>query len=144
MAKGGTMRRLVLLAVVIGLALAVSLPALASVAADIDIKPGSDPNGVNVRGNGLIPVAILTTADFDATTVDPSAVTFGPSGASPAHEGRHVEDADGDGDLDLVVHFRTQETGIACDDTDATLQGETRDGTAIYGTDAIKTSDCRR
>jgi hypothetical protein len=37
----------------------------------IDIKPGSDPNSINCKNeNGIIPVAILTTNEFDAVTVD--------------------------------------------------------------------------
>ena len=44
----------------------------------IDIKPGSFPNSINPKNKGVIPVAILTTATFDATTVDPLSVTFGP------------------------------------------------------------------
>jgi len=35
---------------------------------------------------------------------------------------------DGDGDLDLLVHFKTAETGIACDATAATLTGQTFGG----------------
>jgi len=78
----------------------------------IDIHPGSFPNSVNPRNRGVIPVAILTTStaqgeplDFDATTVDPLSVTFGPDGATEAHERGHIEDVDGDGDVDLVLHF---------------------------------------
>jgi hypothetical protein len=37
----------------------------------IDIKPGSSPNRINPKSNGVIPVGILTTDAFDATTVDP-------------------------------------------------------------------------
>ena len=37
----------------------------------IDIKLGGDPKSVNPRSKSAIPVAILTTDDFDATTVDP-------------------------------------------------------------------------
>jgi hypothetical protein len=47
----------------------------------IDIKPGSDPNAINPSSRGVIPVAILTTESFDATTVSPITVRFGPAGA---------------------------------------------------------------
>jgi len=109
----------------------------------IDIKPGGFPNSINPRSNGVIPVAILTTATFDATTVDPLSVKFGPNGATEAHERGHIEDVDGDGDLDLVLHFRTQETGIRCGDTSASLTGQTFDGQAIQGSDSIRTVGCR-
>ncbi len=104
---------------------------------DIDIKPGSDPNSINTKSRGVIPVAVLTTNDFDATTVDVSTVAFGPAGAAPAHNG-HIEDVDTDGDNDLILHFRTQDTGIAVGDTEACLTGQTFDGVEIEGCDAVR------
>ena len=109
----------------------------------IDIKPGSFPNSINPRSKGVIPVAILTTDSFDATNVDPLTVVFGPNGAVEAHGRGHIEDADGDGDLDLVLHFRTQETGIQCGDTAASLTGETFGGQLIEGSDSISTVGCK-
>ena len=34
----------------------------------IDIKPGSYPNSINLKSNGKVPVAILSSPTFDATT----------------------------------------------------------------------------
>jgi PKD repeat protein len=107
----------------------------------IDIKPGSDPNAVNPRSKGVIPVAILGSIDSDVTQIDSSTVTFGLDGASPAHDG-HVEDVNDDGYMDMMFHFKTQESGIVCGDTEATLTGETFDGTPITGTDTVKTVGC--
>ncbi len=109
---------------------------------DIDIKPGSDLNVVNPNSKGVIPVAILTTDTFDATTVDPSTVQFGPGETGIRHRSVHFEDVDDDGDLDLLLHFRTQETGITCGDTNASLSGATFSGQPISGTDAVKTVGC--
>jgi hypothetical protein len=109
---------------------------------DIDIKPGSDPNSINPTANGIIPVAILTTNSFDATSVDPLAVEFGPDGATESHGRGHTEDFDGDGDLDLVLHFKIRDTGIVCGDTSAFLIGSTFDGQLIEGFDAITTAAC--
>jgi len=115
----------------------------------IDIKPGSDPNAINPNSRGVIPVAILTTSiapcdvlNFDATTVDPLSVKFGPGQATESHGKGHIEDADGDGDLDLVLHFKTQQSGIQCGDTEASLVGTTFGGQEIAGTDAIQTVGC--
>jgi hypothetical protein len=51
-------------------------------------------------------------------------------------------DTNGDGQLDLVLHFRTEQTGIQCGDTSANLTGETAAGGKIAGTDAIRTVGC--
>ncbi len=108
-----------------------------AITVSIDVKPGSDPNSTNLGSQGVIPVAILTTPDFDAATVDPATVVFArPDGAAPVHD--RLEDVDEDGDLDLIMHFRTQDTGIADDATEACLTGETTDGQAIEGCDAIR------
>jgi hypothetical protein len=112
------------------------------VTVQIDIKPGSFPNSINPQSKGVIPVAILTTRDFDATTVDPLSVEFGPNGAFEAHGKGHIEDANEDGTKDLVLHFRTQKTGIRCEDTTASLTGTTFDGDLIQGSDSIVTAEC--
>ncbi len=109
----------------------------------IDIKPGSDSNSINPKNKGVIPVAILTTSTFDATTVDPLSVKFGPNGATEAHGRGHIEDVNHDGRLDLVLHFDTQETGIQCGDTSASLTGKTIGGQAIAGFDLIRTVGCK-
>jgi hypothetical protein len=115
----------------------------ATVQVAVDVKPGGFPNSINPKSKGVIPVAILTTDAFDATSVDPLSVQFGPNGATEAHGRGHIEDADGDGDDDLVLHFNTQATGIRCGETAASLTGETFDGQAIEGADAIQTVGCK-
>ena len=108
----------------------------------IDIKPGSDINSINTDSNGVIAVAVLTSEVFDALQVDPDTARFGPEGAAKVHSQAHVEDVDYDGDMDLVFHFRTQETGIQCGDTEATLTGETWDGVPVSGADSVNTVGC--
>ena len=107
----------------------------------IDITPGSFPNSINPRSRGVIPVAILTTETFDASTVDPAMVRFGPDAAAPVHAA--LEDVDGDGDTDLILHFRTQDTGIVCGETSASLTGQTFGAQAVEGSDSIRTVPCK-
>jgi YVTN family beta-propeller protein len=95
---------------------------------EIDIKPGSDRNPINLKSKGNIPVAILSSDTFDATQVNWETVRFGPSEATEKHQRVHVKDADYDGDMDVVLHFKTRDTGILCGDTEATLTGETFSG----------------
>ena len=88
------------------------------------------------QGNGVIPVALLTTDDFDATSVDHNTVRFGD--AAETHRDkkdggaqRHEEDFEGDGDIDLIFHFRANETGYDCDTQQLTLTGTTFAGQPI-------------
>jgi hypothetical protein len=109
----------------------------------IDIKPGNDENAINPKNKGVIPVAILTTDDFDATTVDPLSIRFGPGEAQEVHGIGHIEDVDGNGDMDMMLHFETRDSGIQCGDTSATLTGMTYGEQQIIGSDSIRTVGCR-
>lgn len=140
------------------------LPVECIVPVQLNIKPGSFPNSINTKSEGVIPVAILTTMageyglplDFDATLIDPLSVRFGPpelvwdesGGAFEAHNRGHIEDSyemdemTKDGDLDLVLHFRTQETGIDLYTTQACAKGEWTDDMGnihkFYGCDLVR------
>jgi len=108
----------------------------------IPVVIAGDSHNINLRSKGVIPLALLTTETFDATTIDPLSVHFGPAGAIEVHHQGHFEDVDGDGDQDLVLHFETQATGIQCGDASATLTGQTLSGLAIEGIVSINT-ECK-
>lgn len=109
----------------------------------VDIKPGGVPNPINLGSKGSIPVAILSTRVFDATTVDPTTVRFGGMN-SQAHALRFsLQDVNKDGRIDMGLHFDTQTTGIACGDATASLSGKTSSGQELKGSDSIKTVGCR-
>ena len=108
----------------------------------IDIKPATFANSINPKSRGKIPVAILTTSSFDATAVDPTTVLFGATGIEVAPVHSATEDVDGDGDLDMVLHFVTQDTGITCGSTSASLTGATLSGVRVKGFDYIETVGC--
>jgi len=103
----------------------------------IDIKPEESDNPINLGGN--IPVAILSTADFDATRVDRTSLTFGRTGDEKSLlRPAQVEDVNGDGRLDLIGHFDNQSAGFKSGDTVGILKGRTIDEFPIRGTDSIR------
>jgi hypothetical protein len=101
---------------------------------EIDIKPGSYPNSINLNSNGVVPVAVLTTGDFSAADVDPTTVEF--AGALPLRW--TLCDVDDDGDEDMIFHFKTQELKLDENSTEAELTGQTNGGDDISGTDEVR------
>jgi hypothetical protein len=99
---------------------------------NIDIKPGALPNSINLKNKGVIPVAILSTPSFDATTrVNRSSLTFGSLVKC------NFEDGNRDGLVDLICHFSTQKTGFQIGDTEGILKGRTLQGTQLLGRDSV-------
>jgi hypothetical protein len=108
---------------------------------EIDIKPGSSQNSINLRARGTLPVAILSTPSFNAATVDPLTVTLAGAPARLKGDGKpmaSLEDVSGDGLADLVVHVSTGALQLSETDEEATLEGQTFSGGAIRGTDSIR------
>ncbi|MCH8148088.1 MAG: hypothetical protein IH987_08875 [Planctomycetes bacterium] len=107
----------------------------------IDIKPGSDPNSINLGSHGVVPVAILTTGEFDATTVDPDTINLAGASIALRGNGRRLlasyEDVDDDGDDDLMLHIETENLQLETGATEAILTGKTFDGQDISGMDTI-------
>ena len=105
-----------------------------SIEVAVDIKPGSDVNSINLKSKGLVPVAVLTTEDFDALSVDVNSVIF--AGAFPVRA--QIEDVNNDGVNDILFHFKTVElSDLSSDSTKAALTGTTLDGTSISGEDTV-------
>jgi hypothetical protein len=112
----------------------------------IDIKPGNEQNNINLKSNGVVPVAILTTEQFDAATVDPATAQF----AGAAAQQWSLEDVDGDGDTDVIFHFRTQELNLDEQSQQATLTAQMKSqisimstarvsgGSVVSGTDTVR------
>lgn len=106
----------------------------------IDIKPGSDDNAINLGSNGVVPVAILSDASFDATDVDPLTVRLASSEVrlkgkgTPAYQ---INDVNGDGLDDLVVQVETENLVMAPTDSTAKLTGSNFAGIEFIGEDAV-------
>ena len=67
----------------------------------LEIKPGRYPNTINLKSRGVVPVAVLTTDDFDAYDVNPNICVF--AGAKP--KSWTMEDVEIDGDYDMLFHL---------------------------------------
>ncbi|MFN1834485.1 VWA domain-containing protein [Balneola sp. MJW-20] len=111
----------------------------------IDIKPGSDPNSINPEKKGVTAVAVFGSAEFDAASIDPETVRFGSldtilagEGSVLAHPGGHLEDVNGDGFMDFVGHFPIEGMGFTDLDEFGWLIGDTYDGDAFAGSDAVR------
>ena len=123
--------------------------------ARIDVKPGSRRNRINLRGKGVLPVAILSTQvaiggeTLDARAIDPASLRFGdPRLTGRVAPIRHkLIDLDRDGHLDLLVHFSLsalRQTGaLRADSTEAMLTGFLRtaggDLAPFEGRDSVET-----
>ncbi len=119
-----------------------------AVEALIDIKPDDDENTLNLRGGGVIPVAIFggdTMSghgyDLDVTDIDIASLRLadatvrargskGPDGI--------IRDVNGDGMVDLLVHFEVNELAVGSDATRLDLEGVIRDGRKLVGSDAVR------
>ena len=135
-------------------------PIFNPIPAPVDIKPRSCPNPLNVKSRGVLPVAILGTADLDVTTIDTSTILL--EGVPPIRSaiedvgtpfGASVEDClldctdEGpDGFDDLTLKFDIQDVVAAIGpvtDGDCLLlelTGNLKDefgGTAIVGEDVV-------
>jgi len=103
----------------------------AGMAAFLDIKAGSCPNPLNLRSRGVLPAAIVGTAEFDVTQIDVDSLVLrradGVGGGvtplmGPPGPGIHLEDVatpfegepcdchdlTGDGIVDLSIKFDTR------------------------------------
>jgi hypothetical protein len=109
---------------------------------DIDIKPGSDPNSINLSSMGGVPVAIFGSASFDVTTIDTSTLSMADAGVKVVGKKNKelcsIEDVDSDGFDDLVCHFDTIDLGaLDGTSTEATVKGNLQSGRAFEGVDAV-------
>ena len=112
----------------------------ADVVVDIDIRPFSRKNKIYRRNRGLIPVAILSSENFDAPReVDRDSLTFGRTGEeqSKAFFLRRGKDVNHDGIKDLIIFFNAKKAGFEVGDEMGFLKGNTINGEPIEGSDSV-------
>ena len=113
----------------------------------IDISPHDEANFIETSLPGdTVNVAVLSGssdghAEPDLSQLDLATVRFGPGRASTTGPISYA-DVDFDGDIDAELQFSIGESGIACEDTSATLVAETHTGFPVQGTNPIETPDC--
>jgi len=96
---------------------------------------------INLAARGNIPVAILSSATFDARTVDPATVRFAGAGVAQRPNGTFrasIDDVNGDGLPDLVVHVTTTAIQLSRTDTIAVLTGKTVAGVGVRGAESVR------
>jgi hypothetical protein len=121
---------------------------------DVDIKPGSCPNPINTKSNGVLPVAVTGSSGFDVSLIDPDTVLLeGVPALRFSHEDVATPsggddpcacNTDGpDGITDLTLKFNTQAVVEALgpvNDGDVrtlTLTGSTLEGETLAGQDCV-------
>lgn len=114
----------------------------------IDIKPGDRHNKINLSERGLLPVAVLTTRDFDARRFTPEmahlsdadiAMDVGCVGAEAVYW--KYTDVNHDRRVDLVFYFRIQDLNLTSSSTAATLMAHGTYGSTdihILGADSVR------
>lgn len=113
----------------------------AAIGVEVDIKPGEDVNVIKLGSKGNIPVAILSSETFDASTVNPNSVALANAGLKIKGNGQGIyslEDVNADGRVDLLVHILTQGLELTASAESAELVGTTRDGVPIFGVDTVQ------
>lgn len=123
---------------------------------DLDIKPGSCPNPLNVKSKGVLPVAILGTSEFDVSNINPESLML--AGAVPPLRWNYEDvgtpmpfgsglcdcnDYGPDGYMDMTLKFENQAVVAAIapyddgDEISITITGELMDGTPFTFDDCV-------
>jgi len=108
----------------------------------IDIKPSSHTNNININTSSVIPVALLSTNDFNTTTdIDLSTISIaGANVKLLGNGGTHLcnnEDVNTDGLMDIVCLIETSQVMIELGQSLAALEAKTHEGILVHGEDFI-------
>jgi hypothetical protein len=106
----------------------------------VDIRPGAEPNFVNPKARGVLPVAVLSSKTFDATTLNPGTITLGGVPVKAAPNGRpmaSIADVNSDGLADVMLHFDLRAFSFARGEWSLELNGWTTTGVPVTGSDTV-------
>lgn len=109
----------------------------------IDVKPDDVHNSINPRSRGVISVALLGTSTLNVSSVDWTTVHFGRTGSEASAVQVSIEDVNGDNLPDMVLHFKTEDTGLTCQSAFAFLTAKTIYSQQLGGTDTITVVGCK-
>lgn len=108
----------------------------------IDVKPGDTPTTLEPTREGMVPIAVLSTRDFDAAQIDADSVRAGATGTEASMFKSMLEDVDRDKDVDLLLLFRVKDLALNCRVKAVTLKGKMLKGQDIEGSEAVIMTGC--
>lgn len=93
---------------------------------DVDVKPGETPNKINLSGKGLLPVAVITTQEFNASQFTPEMAHLSDASTAMDCSGPmavrwNYSDVNKDGLVDLVFFFPIQDLNLTSTTTEVML-----------------------
>lgn len=130
----------IFLAVVVGAS--VTFAAQQPLRVTIDVKPGDEQVTIEPGREGMLPIVILTTPQFDAATADPDTILVGPQGKEASVFRSMLEDVDRDGDVDRMLLVRVRDMQVTCGNKIIRVTGRTTDGRPFEGSEAVGTTGC--
>ena len=109
---------------------------------ELDVKPGSNPNAVNTKSKGQLPIGIYGSGTFDVAEIDVDTIAVECMGISAGGFRTSFEDlVVEDGIADMILHVPMQAfpwTGaIRGTLVDIIVTGFLFDGTAFFGDDEV-------
>jgi len=117
--------------------------ALSVTGLSIDVRPSTTQDRIPLHADGVLPVALLGTEEFDVLLMDATSLAFGPEGgpfAAPIHDlgvegvlADHLKDVNLDGWTDLVTHYRVADLAFESGDESACMVGSSLGGLELMG-----------